>query len=241
MRVIGLMWVNKLTDIYGGLDPREVPRYGIADAAHYLRLPATTLVQWVRGRSFPTKDGAKRLPAVIRVPHPPKGMLTFTNLVEAYVLASIRRRHEIPLQAVRRALSFVEKELGVKRPLVEEQFFAHGGSLFVQKLGRLIDVSSQGQIAMHDVLKKSLERVDRDARGLVSLFPWARQPDEPRFVEIDPRRAFGKLVIVATGIPTASVADRMAAGESIADLAADYDLPVDKIEGAIRWEIRQAA
>jgi uncharacterized protein (DUF433 family) len=228
-------------DIYGGQDPREVPRYGVAEAAHYLRLPASTLVQWVRGRSSPTKRGVKRLPAVIHVPEPPNGLMTFSNLVEAYVLSSIRRRHEIPLQAVRRALRYLELEMGVQRPLIEEQFLTDGASLFVDKLGALINVTHTGQAAMREVLEQALHRIDRDARGLVALFPWAHKPDEPKAVEIDPRRAFGKLVIAATGIPTAYVAERMLAGESIDELADDYGLPRGKIEGAIRWELRQAA
>lgn len=52
------------------------------------------------------------------------------------------------------------------------------------------------------MLEASLERVERDPKGLAErLFPWAREPDEPREVELDPRRAFGKLVVTGTGIP----------------------------------------
>jgi len=38
-------------------DPRDVPTYGIAQAAHYLGLSETTLRQWVQGRPYPTQGG----------------------------------------------------------------------------------------------------------------------------------------------------------------------------------------
>ena len=40
--------------LYGGQDPREMPVYGIAEAAHYLLLPPSTLRDWVKGRSILT-------------------------------------------------------------------------------------------------------------------------------------------------------------------------------------------
>jgi uncharacterized protein (DUF433 family) len=43
--------------------------------------------------------------------------------------------------------------------------------------------------------------------------------------------------LTGTGIPTLVIADRYKAGESIADLARDYDRPEDQIEEAIRCEL----
>jgi len=70
-------------------DPRDVPTYGIAQAAHYLGLFETTLRQWVGGGDFS--------PSLIKLPDPEKPWLSFTNLVEAYVLASLRRQHRIQM------------------------------------------------------------------------------------------------------------------------------------------------
>jgi hypothetical protein len=35
--------VGKVIDLYGGRDPRTVPRYAVGEAALYLRLPRATL------------------------------------------------------------------------------------------------------------------------------------------------------------------------------------------------------
>jgi len=53
---------------------------------------------------------------------------------------------------------------------------------------------------------------------------------------IDPRVAFGRPVIAGSGIPTAEVAERFNAGESINDLARDYERAPADIEEAIRCE-----
>jgi uncharacterized protein (DUF433 family) len=85
------------------------------------------------------------------------------------------------------------------------------------------------------------ERVERDPHGLAQrLFPWSRQPDEPTEVEIDPRRAFGRLIIAGTGVPTEVIAERLRAGDSVSHLAEDYRLEVRQVEAALRWELGRA-
>jgi uncharacterized protein (DUF433 family) len=58
---------------------------------------------------------------------------------------------------------------------------------------------------------------------------------------IDPRIAFGRPVLVGTGIPTAVVAERYKAGESVDDLAGDYGRDRLEIEEALRCELDVAA
>ncbi len=224
-------------------DLREVPRYTVPQAAGYLRLPPMTLRQWVRGYRYRTRTGGlQSAPPLIDAADP--ALLSFHNLVEAYVLAGIRRREQIPLQKVRKALAFVEREMDLKRPLLEKDFYTDGVDLFVDRLGELVSATKEQPRTLQlrffkDLIRQSLKRIDRDPRGVIArLSPWAQQPGEPHDVEIDPRRAFGKLVIAKTGIPTAIVAERMGAGESIAHLADDYGLPTEKIEAAIRWELQ---
>jgi uncharacterized protein (DUF433 family) len=214
-------------DIYDGRDPRDVPTYGVAEAAKYLLLPVGTLREWVAGRD-----------RVIQIDRGDRRLLSFWNLVEAYVLASLRRHHGVPLQRVRKALRFVERKLQLKRPLIEQEFLTDGLDLFVEEYGKLINASKEGQTEMRSILEASLARVDRDPRGLASrFFPWSRTPDEPRGVEINPRRAFGRLVIAGTGIPTAVIAERLRAGDSLQHLADDYRVSLDKIGTALRWEL----
>jgi uncharacterized protein (DUF433 family) len=214
-------------DLYKGRDPRDVPTYGIREAAGYMRLPTTTLREWVAGSARVIALAGGRPP-----------LLSFWNLVEAYVLAALRRRHEVPLQRVHKALRFVERELDTARPLIEQEFLTDGLDLFLQCYGGLINASQAGQTEIRSLLEASLERVERDPQGLAErLFPWTREPGEPREVEIDPRRAFGKLVVAGTGIPTAIIADRLRAGEALEHLARDCNLKLEQVGAALRWEL----
>jgi uncharacterized protein (DUF433 family) len=214
-------------DLYQGRDPRDVPTYSIREAAGSMRLPPTTLRQWVNG-------SARVIP--LAGTRPP--LLSFWNLVEAYVLAALRRHHRVPLQRVRKALRFVERELETSRPLIEQEFLTNGLDLFVEYYGKLVNASRAGQTEIRSLLEASLRRVERDPKGLAErLFPWTREPGEPREVEIDPRRAFGKLVVAGTGIPTAILAGRLRAGETLGHLARDYNLKLDQVGAALRWEL----
>ena len=219
-------------------DRRDLPSYGLGEAARCLALPASTVRVWSVGLHYRT-DGRERVmhPLIAPASRSPLA-LSFWNLIEVYVLATIRRKHEVSMPKVRKALAYVKKELGRDRPLIEQEFLTDGVNLFVERYGSLISASEHGQEAMRNVLRQSLERVERDDRGLaLRLYPWLHEPgSEPRVVEIDPNRSFGRLVIARTGIPTEAVAERFRAGESIADLAADYGLGNEQIETALRWE-----
>ena len=54
---------------------------------------------------------------------------------------------------------------------------------------------------------------------------------------IDPHISYGRPVLVGTGIPTAVVAERYKAGESIDELAEDYGRSRKEIEEANRCEL----
>jgi len=112
------------------------------------------------------------------------------------------------------------------------------------KYGQLINISHDGQLAMRNVLHRYLSRIERNAAGVpvkLYLFTRSRQADEPQVVAIDPYVSFGRLVLVGTGIPTAVIAERYKAGESIQALAKDYERPPHDIEEAIRCELNLTA
>lgn len=223
--------------IYGATDPRELPRYRVAEAAHYLLVPQTTLRAWAFGQKL--SAGKRFLPVLGPVPRG-QPLLSFFNLVEAHVLSALRVEHEISLQKVRSALLFLQGRYPARHPLIDNSFMTDGLDLFVEKYGELINASRHGQLGMRDVLMAYLRRIERDASGLVArLFPFTRlaQLDQPAFVVIDPCVSFGRPVIRGTAIPTAIIKQRYKAGDSIKDLAGDYDRREEEIEEAIRLEL----
>lgn len=233
-----------MTDLYQGRDPRDIPTYTIPDAARYLRIPAGTIRSWTVGRSYPVTEGKRFFEPLIAVPQQTPRLLSFTNLIEIHVLRAIRQHHKIQLDKVRTALDFLEAQLNVTHPLAHEEFRTDSISLFIERYGTLINASAQGQTQLKAVLTQHLERIEPDDSGLaIKLYPFTRSDEahNPRIVVIDPRIAFGRLVIDGTGIPTSIIAERYKAGDSLQDLTEDYDCDLSQIEEAIRCEIPLAA
>jgi len=226
---------------------RCTPAYTYVEAAHYLNLPVSTLSSWFKGQTYNLNDEVRRFESVITLDGRPGEGLSFLNLVEAHVLAALRREHRIPLQKVRRALDYVERQLGVERPLINARFETDGVNLLVRELERLVNVSQEGQLEIEPVIRTYLRRIERDPSGLpIKLYPFTRRAvsaDDPQPVEIDPRVSFGRPVLAGRGVPTAVLADRFKAGDSLTDLAEDYDTSPQVIEEAIRCELsrREAA
>lgn len=223
-------------DNYGSKPPEELPAYPLARAARIVRLSPSTLRLWAVG------DGVHD--ALFKPAQPSPVTLSFSNLVEAFVLASMRRVHGISMQKVRRALRYVGRELGHSRPLIHAGFRTDGVGLFVEQADRLLEVSREGQAVLREVLDASLQRIEWEGEFAARLFPWVRSGEDmaqPKSVVIDPRRGFGQPVLVGTGIETKTVVGRMRAGESIRELADDYGVSLSLIEDAIRYESREAA
>jgi uncharacterized protein (DUF433 family) len=222
------------------LDTRHVPAYPIADTAHYLAIPVGTLRSWLHGRYYPTAEGQRYSQPLIERPNPSLTQLSFTNLVEAHVLRVIRQDHQIRLDKIRTALDYVARGLGVPHPLAQVQFQTDGVDLFVESLGRLINVSRDGQLAMQKTLQHLLKRIEWDEDGIAArLFPITRSntAEAPKILVIDPQVAFGRPILVGTGIPTKILAERYKAGDSIDALAQDYGCTHLQVEEAIRCEM----
>jgi uncharacterized protein (DUF433 family) len=221
------------------IDPRETPTYGIPEAAHYLRLPVATLRSWVLGRYYPTKAARRRFKPLIEIADSKHNLLSFENLAEAHVLSAFRRIHGVRMENIRAALLYVTNQLKCDHPFISQDFETNGVSLFVTQLGKLIDASAHGQQAMRILLHEHLKRLEREDRRIVRLYPFTRptmNAENPKSVYVDPRIAFGRLVLASIGIPTADLIERFAAGESIEHLADDYGCEIDDVEEAIRFE-----
>ena len=218
-------------------DLRLLPAYTVAEAAHYLHMPSGTLRGWVAGRSGHSRP-------LIDLADSKRQYLSFVNLVEAHVLAAIRRRHGVKLPKVRKALGYVQRQFRVEHPLIGQAFQTDGLDLFVERYGELINASREGQRAMKEIIGVYLERIEWDASGLpVKLYPFTRDTraesapaSDPRVVVMNPAVSFGRPVIAGTGIPVSSIYERYKAGDSVDALARDFRLETGAIEEAIRCE-----
>ena len=229
--------MNGNGNIHHDDDIRYLPSYGVRESALYLRLPVSTLRAWT-GRQ-------KNFESLI-VPAQTKPLaLSFINLVETYVLASIRRKHRISMNKVRNGMRFISDRFSSAHPLAEKDFETDGISLFLREAGIMYDVSrGGGRMVLKEIIEQYLQRIKRDPDGLPEkLYTFSRtgEPDEPKLIMIDPQISFGRPVLRARIIPIENIAERYKAGESVRELAKDYECDQADIEEAIRCRLWKEA
>lgn len=229
-------------DIYAGLRPEDVPAYTVSEAARYVGTPVATLRSWFFGQV-----GFRQ---VLEPQEKSTRALSFRNLVEAHVLSSLRVAHSVPLPAIRKAIRSLQDETGSRHPLVELPLRVGGRQLFLETVSGLVNLEEPGQIVLSEIMDAYLRRVEHEGTHLARLFPFTRKREmesperlasQPKFVVITPKIGFGRPVLAGTNIRTSIIAERYLAGESIADLAADYERSPLEVEEAIRSEYPAAA
>jgi hypothetical protein len=98
----------------GRRDPREAafPRRRTTS------LPIATMHAWVLGKKQGDKAPFK---PIIALPTK-EPVLSFMNLVEAHVLAALRREHRVALQKIRTGLQHLQRRFPSRHPLAENAF-----------------------------------------------------------------------------------------------------------------------
>jgi uncharacterized protein (DUF433 family) len=221
-------------------DAREMPAYTASEAAHYLCIPKATINAWVRGTTYTVHGTQKKFHHVIELPVESINLMSFYNLAEAHVLRALRTEYEIPLPVIRKALDFIRSEFGWERPLIQEQFRTDGVTLFVERVGKLIDTADPEQTLL-PTLTEYLDRIEWENEFAARLYPFTRivrGAAAPRTIVIDPSRSFGRPLLDRLGVTTNVIAERYKAGDSIAKLVEEYGGPEADIEEAIRCELQ---
>jgi uncharacterized protein (DUF433 family) len=204
-------------------DIRNQPAYSVAEAARYLKVAPATLRSWVAGRPYPKGAGTAHSSPLIRPARNLPPTLSFWNLIEAHVLRSLRTDHSVK----------------VERLLLSPELRTDAGKLLLHRYGQLIELSASGQVAMRRLFNEHLARVEWDEwKFPVRLFPVTCSDviSSARSIAIDAHVAFGRPVLAQKGITTGAIVERMDAGESLDDLAEDYDLSTEEIMEAVLYE-----
>jgi uncharacterized protein (DUF433 family) len=92
---------------------------------------------------------------------------------------------------------------------------------------------------MKRMLEAYLRRVEWDDKHIpLRLFPFLRATEAAAGspIVIDPRRSFGRPTVHGSGVMTHVLTDRIDAGETVDELARDYDISPEMVEAAILFE-----
>jgi uncharacterized protein (DUF433 family) len=215
-------------------DLRYEPLYSIVEVSRYARVQQTTLRSWTR-----SQGGSILVPAGHKTVAP----LSFINLIESHVLAALRRTHKVPMQSIGRAVEWLKQRYEVTHPLAELDLETDGLDIFISESGHPVSASRGGQMGIREMLSRYLKRIERDPNKIPVRFYPLPNDNSPMTVMMDPSVAYGRPVIKGTRITTQMVFERYSGGESLVDIADDYDLEIPVVEEALRCEIedRRAA
>ncbi len=214
------------------VDQRYTPLYSLVEVSRYARVQSTTLRSWTK-----SKGGSILVPAGRDAAAP----LSFINLVESHVLRALRRTHQVPMQRIRTAVEWLRDKYQTDHPLAEIDLETDGYDVFVQDLGHPVSASRKGQGGIPEILSRFLQRIERDPNQIPLRFYPLTYDKSPKAILMDPTVAYGRPVIKGTRVTTLMVFERYSGGESLHDIALDYDLDMAAVEEALRCEIDQRA
>jgi uncharacterized protein (DUF433 family) len=217
-----------------GQDLRDLPTYSIPEAATFLAIPARTLSYWFSGKYrifHPAGDYEKY------------SLLSFKDVVEAYMLYVLRKFHNFSSLSIKRSLENLRKETKSQHPLFDLDIRVFANGLLLDrpahgKRGReVVNLSRHRQLAFGDVTDIFSERILQDKQGQpLQVFPWRDfQTDHvSRPVSIDPEVLSGRLVVTGTRIPVSVLLGLKRAQTPPEEIAKNYRLDVETVEKALR-------
>lgn len=211
--------------------------YTEAAAADLLRVAPSTLHWWLEGR-------LPRYRPVIRVEPTGSRLVTWAEFVEAGLLRSYRRDHEVPLRELRDFIDRLRDEFQVPYPLADRRpYVGTGRRLLIDLQSRshldpdfcLVAVAN-GQEVLTAPGEEFFERVDWAGDEPSA---WRPHDDPASPIRINPLVRFGRPAI--SGISTEAIAGELEGGASVEEVAEDFALDLDAVRWAHSYELAQRA
>ncbi len=211
--------------------------YTEAAAARLLRVAPSTLHWWLEGRP-------PRYRPVIRVEPTGSRNVTWAEFVEAGLLRSYRREHDVPLKELREFIDRLREEFQVPYPLADRRpYVGSGRRLLIDLQDRshldpefcLVAIAN-GQTVLTAPGEEFFERVDWSGDQPVG---WRPHEDPASPIRINPLVRFGMPAI--GGISTEAIAGELDGGASLEEVAEDFGLDLDAVRWAQSYELSQRA
>ncbi|TDC32646.1 DUF433 domain-containing protein [Micromonospora sp. KC213] len=214
-----------------------VPLLTAQGAAVHLGIPASTIKQWIRD-----SDGGK--PTMHSVmpesPHGPR--LPFISLAEAQILRELRNTG-LSMRHIRAGVERLRKMTGEEYVLATNTIATDGAELLYNAATKVAPEwvrARDDQMTFRQVVETALKYVSYAADGYAERI--ILRPYGAADVIIDPRFGFGQPVFERRKVRVETIADLFyGGGESVDDIADEYDLTTDEVETVLRVMARRAA
>ena len=149
---------------------------------------------------------------------------TFYDLIEVVIVGKLGEQG-LSFTTIRRIVDLCQKALGVPRPLTTSAFKTEWHCVLAKVNGV--------PIAWNDIFESFLENVDYRDDRVATWWPQGRAAG----IRIDPEWGWGWPVVSSRGVRTDILLEHWEAGESVADIAEDYELTLLEVQAALRFEL----
>lgn len=231
----------------GAPDRFRAPLYTVTEAARYLSVPKSTFGAWANGYRVPrlggpSVSGDPILTTVARGRAGRGPVIPFIGLAEGLVLTAMRRSG-VPLQRIRPALDRLDAELGLGHALASQRLYTDGAEVLFDCAERDLDsevsgalrelvVVRSGQRVFNEIVAAYLRRLEFGDDGYARLIHLPAY--EIADVVVDPERGFGQPIFARGGARIEDALAMFRAGEDLDTVAAEYRVPPEHLEDAVR-------
>lgn len=217
------------------------PLYSQAEAAWIVGVPANTFRNWAHGYAYKTttEKVVAQDPLVTLAREHNRLRVPFLGLAEAYVLDAFRTAG-IPMVRIRPAVESLKNGMGLPYALLSERLMTDGVEVLYDYVGDeaeavegrvgLAVVRGDKQVVFREAIEQYLQSVTYEEGFMTSLEP--RRFGEG-VLRVDPRVNAGQLSFADSGVRLDDVRRRTQAGEPVAEVAEDYDLPLETVESVL--------
>ncbi len=223
-----------------GVNVLDREMYTEAEAARLLRVPQNTLNYWLEGG----EQRGRQYKPVIRVqPRGSRASVTWAEFVEAGLLREYRRTHGVPMAELRAFIDRIRQEFGVPYPLADRRPYVSGKELLSEAqdaVGLSADFCLvavvRGQYVLTPPADSFYKRVTWEGDTAAA---WRPHDDPHSPVLMRPDSRFGRPSV--KGISTEAIWEHSEAGETVDDIASEFDLADDDVRWALAYEISARA
>lgn len=212
------------------------PVYGIGQVDRILALTPGTARRWIDGYQRARKAYAP----VVRVEATHDEVVTWGEFVETRLLAEYRDAG-VPVIRMRPAILRLREIFDTRYPLAHARpFISVEGRELVLRVQKevglekalLLVVVRNDQLVLSAPVEQFMKSVDFGSDDVVTSM---RPLPSVEQVVIDPLRQFGEPVV--RSVPTEVIAELVRAGDRLQMIAELYDLSIDEVEAAVRYEL----
>jgi uncharacterized protein (DUF433 family) len=212
--------------------------YSCVEADHLAAVTPGTSKRWLGGYVYRSRGGqvVGQLPVTVYAQSHVEEGPSFLDLVEVKAIGELKEAG-FSLGKIREIVANCQQFMDVDRPLVRLKFLTDGRIIFVEHGEDLLEVGRRkGQHAWFDFLAPFLKELDYEHDLARRWYPLGKE----KLVVVDPDYGYGFPVVKNSGVRTEIVLERFQVGETIEEIAADFNIQPIEVQQALQFEARLA-